>query len=173
MTAKMQPFWYFLKPPFACPTGEQIQNRGFEAGSWTPWTHSAEDSYITNMYKRSGSYGAIIGAHYVGGGVWSYGWIKQVFPTPIRSECFKTFEFWACTPTAIFTYFRVTIYYSDATETTIDTNVSSFTWLKFDLLGYLDAGKNVSGWKVEATGGTPTPIAGMAVDDFSGVCAQP
>jgi len=171
--SKMQPFWYFIPPPFACPEGEQVVNGGFETGDWTGWTYSTENnSAIGSSNPRSGKYHARLwrGMNPLPPWNWVYGWIRQDFPVPIRAECFTAFGYWARVDQAI-AYATFTIGYDDGSQMVMDDLIIDASYRYHDHLSSLASGKKVSWFKIQYK--ILQWDTNLDIDDVTGVTTQP
>jgi len=148
--AKMQPFWWFLKPEIICPEGEQIVNGGFETGDLPPW--EAKYNYVTDRYAHTGTYSCYI----------TYaGWTKQTVSIPVN--CIKSFTLWAYNEfDDRDAYVRVIAHYTDDTSDEHEFMETRLAWAQFDMLPYLTAGKTIDYIRIQVSGDV-----GSYVDDVS------
>lgn len=155
--AKMQPFWYFKKPPakiisyieIVCPADyggmwpaiddlslitispeeERMVNGDIETGDFTGYT-VAEDE-ITSVFVHAGSYAVRLFA--VAGN-----YLRQTFATPIPIANVKSLTFWGLVWLQYSTFATVTIGYTDGTTTVINIGETAVGgWEQWDLTAYL------------------------------------
>ena len=143
-TPKMQPFWWFKKPP--CPSGEQIINGDFEDGE-TGWTFGSANSNISTAYAHSPTHS-----------VFSYsdgtGFYQAISNLPVA--CVQSLTFWAISPHGTGTM-QIKITYTDDTYTLIDYSHED-SWTQEDVTAQLEAGKTIKEVRFLSSTDNPTYI---------------
>jgi hypothetical protein len=127
-TPKMQPFWWFKKPP--CPYGQQVVNGDFETGDNTGWTTGVVDT----DHPHSGLYAFWVNLYQQ---LLILRWTDDI---NVKVSCIETFEFWHWN---IYDK-RVRVHYTDGSTSAILVIPVATDWARFDLLPYLDTDKRVA-----------------------------
>ena len=143
-----------------CPSGEQIVNGGFE-NAWTGWEHGI-DAYITNAYKRSGTWSLGLTAY---SEPENFAWVKQTLTNPIPVACVDEFKLYCHADWYPSTEKKllVTIGYTDASTTQVTVSFyETYVWHEKDLKPYLSAGKTIKYVRIESLA-----FADINVDDVT------
>jgi hypothetical protein len=138
MTQKMQPFWYFKKPPAV----EKMRNGGFELGDFTYWDTFASTTVVIDTI-HSGHYAAKLG--YISS-------VKQTLATPAPQNRIITFSVWIYGHDVLGQHSNaeITIYYSDGSNTVAYFDAPNDAWLEVDLKPYVEVGKTVTGLRIRS-----------------------
>jgi len=150
--------------PAVCPTGEQVNNGGFETGDFTGWT--AVGATISTAKPHTGTYNAYLD---------SVDYITQNLLQNVPQQCLTAptvFGLWRSIRRfpvgGSRIQWRVTLTYTDASTTVVDYDEDSAgcgygAYAYKDLKGEVASGKTLQNIKIERVSGDGE----LAIDDVT------